>query len=75
MEALALAREETIERAAEVLLGYGCKHVVITQSSRGCTVFQKLTVATDCILPETTVATHQNAFHVEVNLIRNPFFL
>lgn len=70
MEILALAGQETTESAAEVMLGFGCSHVVITQSSRGCTVFHKSTAADMMTKIQTT---HHDAFNVEVNLC--PFVL
>jgi sugar/nucleoside kinase (ribokinase family) len=66
MEAAALARGagDNLERSAEVLLGYGCQHVVITQSARGCTVFHRNEGSQD--LTTSLPSTHQDAFHVQV---------
>jgi sugar/nucleoside kinase (ribokinase family) len=69
MEAAALTKENDLERSAKVLLSFGCKHVVITQSSHGCTVFQhpqnQQSQHEDQQLTASSSA-HQPAFYVEV---------
>jgi sugar/nucleoside kinase (ribokinase family) len=66
MEASALSRGagDNLERSAEVLLSYGCQHVVITQSARGCTVFHRKEGVQDLSNP--LPSTHQEAFYVQV---------
>jgi sugar/nucleoside kinase (ribokinase family) len=68
MEAVEITKEADLEQSARVLLSFGCGCVVITQSSRGCTVFHLQENQESQSGDQHLASTHQPAFYVEVSL-------